>query len=346
MNLLILTQTVNSDDPVLGFFHGWIIELSQNYEKVSVICLYEGKYNLPKNVQVYSLGKESGVSRFKYVTRFFKYIWNLRKEYSSVLVHMNQEYVLLGGWLWRLLGKKITLWRNHKIGSWRTVLAGKIAHTVCYTSTGSYTASFPNAIMMPVGIDENLFHTIQNIERKQNSFLYVGRISRIKNLDAMVDGFIALCRTYADTQSMFTLVGPADSALDKNYKKNLEEKIMHAGLSDRITFLQAQAPGGLAELYNRYTYCLNFTESGSFDKTIWESVFCGCVPIAYNTGFLDEIPQEIRSIIEIKSLDVEHVAQVFHNRVQHDQGGIVEQLMSIGRYHSLKSLVGKLVNIL
>ncbi len=346
MNLLILTQVVNSNDPVLGFFHGWIIELSQNYEHVSVICLYEGKHDLPKNVHVFSLGKESGVSRFKYVTKFFKTIWKLRNEYESVFVHMNQEYVLLGGWLWRLLNKKITLWRNHKIGSWRTILAGKIAHTVCYTSTASYTASFPNAVMMPVGIDENLFHTVQNIERKQNSFLYVGRISPIKNLDAMVDGFIALCHTYADTQSMFTLVGPADSTLDKNYKKNLEEKIIYAGLSDRITFLQAQAPSELAELYNRYMYCLNFTESGSFDKTIWESVFCGCIPIVYNTGFLDEIPQETRRAIEIKSLDVHHVAQVLHNSVQHDQRGIVEHLMSVGIRHSLKSLVEKLVNIL
>ena len=58
MKLLITTQTVNINDPVLGFFHRWLKEFAENCEQVTVICLQVGEYQLPPNVKVISLGKE------------------------------------------------------------------------------------------------------------------------------------------------------------------------------------------------------------------------------------------------------------------------------------------------
>ena len=90
MRLLIVTQAVDRNDPVLGFFHRWIEEISQHVQTVHVVCLKEGPHSLPSNVTVHSLGKESGRSRLKYVTRFYSYIWKFRGEYDAVFVHMNQ----------------------------------------------------------------------------------------------------------------------------------------------------------------------------------------------------------------------------------------------------------------
>jgi len=59
MKLLIVTQTIDSNDPVLGFFVRWVEEFSKQCEEVTVICLQKGEYELPKNVRVFSLGKES-----------------------------------------------------------------------------------------------------------------------------------------------------------------------------------------------------------------------------------------------------------------------------------------------
>ena len=109
VKILIITQKVDQNDDVLGFFHGWIAEFAKHAEQVTVIALGVGGYNLPKNVRVFSLGKERGVSRLEYTLNFYRLIWRERKNYDVVFVHMNQEYVLFGGLLWKLLGKKITI---------------------------------------------------------------------------------------------------------------------------------------------------------------------------------------------------------------------------------------------
>jgi len=103
MKLLIVTQVVDTEHPILGFFHRWVIEFAKHVEELHVIALQVGKYDLPENVHLHSLGKEEGVGKFSYVLRFYKYIWKYRKEYDHVFVHMSAEYVVLAGWLWRLL---------------------------------------------------------------------------------------------------------------------------------------------------------------------------------------------------------------------------------------------------
>ena len=129
MKLLITTQAVDLDDPVLGFFHRWLVEFSKHCESIHVICLKEGRHELPANVFVHSLGKESGASRLRYVARFYRYIWKYKNEYDTVFVHMNPEYIVLGGLLWRIGGKRIGLWYVHKSVSVRLRIAAVFTNT-------------------------------------------------------------------------------------------------------------------------------------------------------------------------------------------------------------------------
>src|SRR3989344_6071232 len=133
MKLLICTQKVDRSDDILGFFHRWIEEFAKHCEQVSVVCLWEGTHEFPENVRVYSLGKSaqgrpaSGWERLwlriRYALRLYGYTWRLRNEYDSVFVHMNQEYVVLGGPLWRVLGKKVVLWYTHREVNFKLRLA-------------------------------------------------------------------------------------------------------------------------------------------------------------------------------------------------------------------------------
>ena len=90
MRLLIITQKVDKNDDILGFFHRWILEFAKHYESVTVICLEEGDHDFysvknakfrSKNsaefsgtgIKVLSLGKEIGGSKISYIFNFYKY---------------------------------------------------------------------------------------------------------------------------------------------------------------------------------------------------------------------------------------------------------------------------------
>ena len=75
MKILIITQKIDRNDSVLGFFCGWVEEFSKHCEQVTVIALGVGVHNLPKNVRVFSLGKERGVSRVGYLYNFYRLIF-------------------------------------------------------------------------------------------------------------------------------------------------------------------------------------------------------------------------------------------------------------------------------
>ena len=191
MKLLILTQRVNINDPALGFFHRWIDEFSKNFEKITVICLQKGEYKFPENVRTFSLGKEklsanslklSALRKIRYTIYFWKYIWQERKNYDTVFVHMNQEYVLLGGIFWKLFGKKIYMWRNHHSGSFLTDIAAVFCEKVFCTSKYSYTAKYKKTVLMPVGVDTSKFIRSESLKvhKVRNSILFLEELRRQK----------------------------------------------------------------------------------------------------------------------------------------------------------------------
>ena len=290
MRLLICTQKVDKNDPVLGFFHRWLEEFAGHYERVKVICLEKGEYDLPSNAKILSLGKEEGNSQFaifnssifkrvRYALRFYKCIWEGRSNYDAVFVHMNQEYVLLGGLLWRLWGKRVYLWRNHAKGSWLTRLAGLLSEKAFYTSPQSFTARFKNAHRMPVGIDTDFFKPNDSVARVTNSILFLGRIAPVKKVLEFIE-WLHLRQEQGESFSV-TIAGAALPA-DADYEKKVRERILKYGLEDRSTFVGPVNKEQARRLYQTHQTYVNFTPSGSMDKTILEAAACEAKVIVAN----------------------------------------------------------------
>ena len=206
MRILILTQKVDKEDDILGFFHAWLQEFSAVAEHVHVICLEEGTYDLPKNVEVHSLGKETGRSRIKYTLNFYKYIFNLRNQYDVVFVHMNYEYVLLGGFFWKLYKKKILLWYVHRQVTTGLRLANYFVDKVFTSTKQSFLIDTNKKVLVGHGIVyEKFFHEPKQYMSDPLVILHVGRITQIKNIDMLLrvvplsplatDGGASICTT-------------------------------------------------------------------------------------------------------------------------------------------------------
>ena len=335
MKLLIVTQKVDKNDDILGFFHQWILEFAKYYEFITVIALQVGEYDLPENVKVLSLGKEKGGSKISYIFNFYKYIWNERKNYDAVFVHMNPEYIVFGGLLWRILRKNIYLWYNHKKGGVRAKIAKMFSKKVFYTSTHAYMARFKKSKIMPVGIDTEMFKQNKDIEKKKISILSLGRISPVKRVDVLIDALIELDKKGIDFEtSIYGNPTDKDSESYKNIRNSarvLEGKnkvIFHNGVSYQET----------PNIYNKANIFVNLTPSGSFDKTIVEAMACQTIVLTENESLKDNVPSEL--IFDGSKNDL--VKKLEHTLLLPNEK--IEQLGEFLRYkavenHSLNRLV-------
>lgn len=333
MKLLIVTQAVDSTDPALGFFVRWIEELAKHTEQIEVICLRKGNYTLPANVRVHSLGKEHSASRITYVLNFFRYVFSL--SYETVFVHMNEEYVLLGGLFWRFVGKKIVLWRNHRMGSWFTRLAVFFSNTVCYTSPDAFVAQYRNAVAMPIGIDTDFF-TPATAPPQKESLLFLGRLDPVKKVEQFVDALVQTDRPFrADLYGSPT---EADSTYARQITAQaqplIEKKvlIMHPSVSYERT----------RKLYQSHAIYVNLTPSGSFDKTIGEAAAAGCVVVCVNRA----MEQVLSPALMVQDGDTRDIARGIDVALGLSPDERVAETRKLRAYidenHSLRRLVGRL----
>ena len=339
MKLLIVTQAVDTEDRALGFFHQWIGEFAKRAECVQVICLKEGKHELPSNVSVRSLGKEGGASRVKYIFNFYRHIWRARREYDIVFVHMNEEYVLLGGLFWRMAGKRVVLWRNHKMGSWRTRVALALADVVCHTSPQAFVASSAKAVRMPIGIDTSFF-TAPAEPKPRNTILFLGRLDVVKNAKLFLRALQLLANKGADFSA--DLYGdPTDS--ESLYAKEcvaLAAPLVSRGvLALHKGVPHVQTPG----LYRNHGIYVNLTPSGSFDKTIGEAMASGCVVVCANQALNGVINSAF--LVQNNAQDVARGIQAALSMSGEARAHETKKLRAyIEESHSLKRLMKELHN--
>lgn len=301
MRLLILTQKVDINDTVLGFFHGWVKEFSKHAEQVTVIALGVGEYHLPDNVRVFSLGKEKVKSldswpvfgeqlrKMHYLLNFYRLIWSEQKNYDAVFVHMNQEYVLLGGLPWKILGKKITMWRNHYAGSFLTDIAAVLCDTVFCTSKYSYTAKYKKTVLMPVGIDTDLFKRKEGVTKKPNSILFLARIAPSKKSELLIEALRIL--KSEDVQFTADFYGNAELK-DAPHLDSLKKKVREYGLESAVSFNHGVPNNKTPEIYGSHTIFVNTSPSGMYDKTIFEAMACETLVLTSNKnleGVIDDM---------------------------------------------------------
>jgi FkbM family methyltransferase len=285
MRLLIVTQAADSEDPVLGFFVRWIEELAKRFERVEVVCLKEGKHALPANACVHSLGKERGARvRAAYAARFLSLAWHLRGEYDVVFVHMNQEYVLLAGWLWKLLGKRVYMWRNHYAGSLLTDIAALFCAKVFCTSKHSYTARYKRTVLMPVGVDLEKFHPDASGYRAENSILFFARIAPSKRPDMFIEALgLLLAKGVRFTASLYGSPLPEDKA----YYERLKRRAGALGLNVSLAFHPGVPHDQAVRIFQSHEIFVNCSPSGMLDKTLFEAAACGCAVLTASEDFAE-----------------------------------------------------------
>ena len=296
MRLLIITQIVDSKDPVLGFFHEWITEFAKHFEYIEVVCLREGSYGFPKNVHVQSLGKENGrVSRLIYMMRFYRQIWRLRNQYDAVFVHMNPEYVILGGLFWLLQKRPVVLWYVHQHAGIRLRLSMPFMTAVCSATQHTFPLSTKKLRVTGHGINLSLFtkYPITKGGNAQCKWVSVGRISSSKGLETLIQGFALFSTTRSN--AILDLIGEAVTEADHEYLRTLKSLINKLMLEDRITFTGSVTQQELPSYLARYDLFVSASKTGGVDKAVLEAMATGLLTLVSNkvfTPYFEKIPAQ------------------------------------------------------
>ncbi len=345
MKLLIITQKVDKNDAILGFFHAWILDFAKNCEKLIVICLEKGEYDLPENVKILSLGKEVASQRLKYIVNFYKYIWQERKNYDSVFVHMNVEYVILGGLLWKILAKKIALWYMHKSITLKLKLATSLSDYIFTGTKESFRLSSSKLKILHHGIDNNLFIFKEKEKHPELRLLTVSRISAIKQVDLMLES-LAILKQKINRPVVLKIVGEAITKKDNLYLADLKLKVHELALDNEVEFLGSIANQRVVDIYNWADIFLNFSKTGSLDKTILEAMSCGTLVLSSNDASRSFLPADCF----IDQLGPESIAEKIINLslLTDDANKILASQLSeyVSNNHNLKKLIFEISSFL
>lgn len=287
MKLLILTQTVDYRDPILGFFHRWILEFAKKFDAVYVICLYEGMHELPANVFVYSLGKEHGVSRLTYCVRLYKYVSKLFfvQKIDRVFFHMGAIYnILLFPFflIRKITHTKFLWWKTHGKLNWVGHIAAVGTDEIVTAGSFSFVGNNKKVRVVGHAIDTDAFRAESSeVSRTPPKILSVGRVTPIKKNEISIRVLAQYMSELGDAVS-FDIFGPIT---DTEYKQSLDALIQKSGVADHVTFQGSKSPEEMRGIYPSYSVLLHPSYEAGFDKVVLEAMAAGVIPLTSIRSF-------------------------------------------------------------
>lgn len=275
MKLLVITQKVDQNDQLLGFFIRWLELLAERFKKLTVICLERGEFILPNQMEVISLGKERSRGKFKILSAFYFLLLTLHRDYDAVFVHMNPVWVILGGWWWRLTGKKIFFWYTSGGVTSKLKWAEKWANVIFTASPESFRLPSKKLLVTGHGIDTEMFKPADykpKTGKDKLKILSVGRITPVKNYETLVETAKILKNKGMDF--LVTIIGEAPLKKDQNYELRVKNQIKEWSLEKYFNFVGKVSHQALPEYYQAHDLFVHLSKTGSLDKVLLEAMAC------------------------------------------------------------------------
>jgi glycosyltransferase involved in cell wall biosynthesis len=288
MKLLIITQKIDIDDDILGFFHKWVEKFAENLEKVYVICLWEGKHNLPKNVQVYSLGKEKGSSKIRQFWRLQKFVFKNIKDIDGIFIHMCPIYAIAIYPFAKIFRKKMILWYVHKSLNSPLKLCEQCVDKIFTASEQSCGLKNRKKIkVVGHGIDVEQF---KPLERKQSfgdafQIISAGRIAPVKDQKILINAMNILINQKNIKDIEVKIIGNPVNKQEEKYFREMKQIIFNKKLESYVKFLGSASNKEMPTYYQNSDLLVNLTYTGSFDKVILEAMACECLVLTCNEAF-------------------------------------------------------------
>jgi len=284
-NLLYLNLAVDDEDVSLGFANTWIKQFSNKFENVDIITLNKSNENIGTNkkVNIYGLLKGDNTSRISKFLKIRKTIKELTSttSYDLCFSHMSPLLLLMT----KFYGLKkfpTILWYTHpKPREFSKKIVLIMSLFFCNKVVTASNSSFPyksnklNVVGHAIDYDQFLNKRGKVLNKE---FLILSRISKSKNLEVAIDGFLKS----KFSNHNISIVGDAVSKEDVEYRNKLSKKYE---LNKNVIFLGKIPHKDLPSLMNKYSFHINATPEGFYDKSVLEAISGGLFSLYANKDY-------------------------------------------------------------
>lgn len=357
MNLLIVAQKVDKNDAVLGFFHDWVAEFATKAEKVLVLCLEKGELDLPKNVEVVSMGKEqlkNRVSVFNvrrrilYLSRFLPFVVRRRNDYDVVFVHMIPLYALVGLLFWKIFRKKSYLWYAHGHVPLSLRISAFMLDGIFSSTPEGCRLESDKLKIVGQGIDLKRFENIPN--RSSDSFyriVAIGRIAPVKDYETLIRATSEVVNKHKKKNVRLRIIGAALLDQHEHYFRKLKKLVADEKLEKYVEFTGSVPYTNIAQYLQQSHLMASTSRTGSLDKVMLEALASGVLLLTCNESIKSLLAKDAERFMFEAGDHVtlaKKIAQVMAIP-EKERAGIIKKLRKrIGEEHGLKALVSKIMN--
>ena len=284
--LLYLNLSTDDNDVSLGFSNTWLSKFSDKFESVDLISLNKSTNNKNgfKNVKIYGVSQSENLSKLSKFLRLKNLVKDLTKknEYEVCFSHMSPLLSIITK-LFNQNNKTISiLWYTHpkpKEISKKFILFISlfINNKIVTASKSSFPYYSKKVKVIGHAIDyETFLYKKNSISNKD--IVILSRISKSKNLELSIDCFLKS----KFNQNSITVIGDAVTADDKDYKTFLIKKYKK---NDNVIFKGMIPHKDLPNVLKSYSYHINSTPSGFYDKSVLETLAAGIYNFYLNDDY-------------------------------------------------------------
>jgi glycosyltransferase involved in cell wall biosynthesis len=175
------------------------------------------------------------------------------------------------------------------------------------------------------GINTNLFHPIKN-KKQTNRLLWIGRFTRGKGIDYLIDAFGVLSQKYPKLHLLLIGDGPE--------KSNILDKISKLGIDNRVIIRDFCPNSRLCEVYNSSDMFILPSFEEGVPRTIMEAMACGVPIICTGLSHLLEMIKDVGIAIPAKDscAIVDAVSEIYSNPKLAEQFGINGRNKAVEKY--------------
>lgn len=292
LRVLLINFTLDHKSPVLAWQAAVAEALARRVEAVHVFTEWHGAFTAPERLTFDAMPhRPFGIPRrlgaaWLMVPKLQRTIERFRPDVC--FVHMAHEWCYRIGPALRMRGIPLLLWYAHGSVPWKLHLSARAAMRIVTSTPEGFRIETPKKRVIGQAIDTALFDLAAN-RAPALDIVTVGRVSRRKRTHLIIEAMTEVIRRPGLETARLVVAGPALTADDTIYRRELEARIAELSLTPHVIFLGSMTQAGTAALYGTAALHVNVSETGSMDKTVMEALASGCPVLTSNVAFRSEL---------------------------------------------------------